>query len=132
MASVGPGTYTLCLQREFAAQHFLVGGDWGEENRLHSHRYRLEVRLEGDELDRHGFLLDLVQLQASVDAIVRRMGERPLNEIPPFAGLNPSLEHFARILWEEVDRSLPGGRPEAVEIRLWEDGSAWASYRRTR
>lgn len=124
--------YRLCLEREFVAQHFLVGGDWGDENRPHSHRYRLEVRLEGRELDRHGFLVDLVDLQSAVDAILGRMGGRSLNELPEFAGLNPSLEHFARIVCHELDRSLPKAGLEGVEVRLWEDGSAWASYRHNR
>lgn len=124
--------YRLCVEREFVAQHFLVGGDWGDENRPHSHRYRLEVRLEGRELDRHGFLVDLVELQGAVDAILGRMGGCTLNELPEFAGLNPSLEHFAQIVCHELNRSLPKARLEAVEVRLWEDGSAWASYRRNR
>lgn len=132
MASREVDVYSLCLQRDFVAQHFLVGGDWGDENRPHTHRYRLEVRLEGGELDRHGFLVDLVGLQASVDAVLDRIHERSLNDLPEFAGLNPSLEHFARIVCQELDRSLPKERLEAVEVRLWEDGSAWASYRRTR
>lgn len=132
MGSRSADMYSLCLQRDFVARHFLVGGDWGDENRPHAHRYRLEVRLEGSELDRHGFLVDLVEFQAAVEAILGRMGEQTLNELPEFAGLNPSLEHFARIVCQELDRSLPRGRLEAVEVRLWEDGSAWASYRRTR
>ena len=41
--------YTLAVKRNFIAQHFLIGGDWGEENYLHSHHYVLEVLLEGRE-----------------------------------------------------------------------------------
>ncbi|MEZ4656751.1 MAG: 6-carboxytetrahydropterin synthase [Caldilineaceae bacterium] len=39
--------YTLAVQRDFVAQHFLIGGDWGPENQWHSHHYRLEVQLQG-------------------------------------------------------------------------------------
>ncbi len=46
--------YTLAVQRNFIASHYLVGGDWGPENQLHSHHYRVEVILEASELDRHG------------------------------------------------------------------------------
>ena len=40
--------YTLAVQRDFVAQHYLIGGDWGAENFWHSHHYRLEVQLEAD------------------------------------------------------------------------------------
>ena len=51
-------SYSVTVRREFIAQHFLVGGDWGRENQLNSHRYRVEARYEGTSLDRHGYLLD--------------------------------------------------------------------------
>ena len=34
--------YTLAVKRDFIAQHFLVGGDWGEENENHAHQYKTE------------------------------------------------------------------------------------------
>jgi hypothetical protein len=48
--------YTIAVQRDFIAQHYLIGGDWGAENELHSHHYRLELQLEGAALDEHGYL----------------------------------------------------------------------------
>jgi 6-pyruvoyltetrahydropterin/6-carboxytetrahydropterin synthase len=29
--------YTVTITRDFVAQHFLIGGDWGAENQWHSH-----------------------------------------------------------------------------------------------
>ena len=46
--------YTVTITRDFVAQHFLIGGDWGAENQWHSHHYKAEVRLEGATLDQHG------------------------------------------------------------------------------
>ena len=40
--------YTVTITRDFVAQHFLIGGDWGAENQWHSHHYQVEVRLEGE------------------------------------------------------------------------------------
>jgi len=39
--------YTVAVQRELIAQHFLIGGDFGPENLPHSHHYRVEVHLAG-------------------------------------------------------------------------------------
>jgi 6-pyruvoyltetrahydropterin/6-carboxytetrahydropterin synthase len=121
--------YTLALRRDFVAQHYLVGGDWGPENKLHSHRYRLEIILEGSTLDEHGYLLDLVALRQKVDEFIGSYADRTLNEMPPFAGLNPSIEHFARVACQYVadEPSLKG--LSSVCARMWENEDACASYR---
>ncbi|MCX8049002.1 MAG: 6-carboxytetrahydropterin synthase [Methylohalobius sp.] len=119
--------YQLGLQRDFIARHYLIGGDFGAENIEHSHAYRVEVRLSGEMLNRHGYLVDLVVLEQAVEKVVARFRDRCLNELPEFAGLNPSLEHFCRILYQELKRcSELGGL--ALTVRLWENPHAWASY----
>lgn len=126
----GKSCYMVAVQRDFSARHFLFGGDWGTENELHTHDYRVEARLEGTELDEHGYLLDIVDIESRLEAIVSRYAGRTLNDLPEFEGLNPSIEHFARILWEAM---LAGGRVPnltALTIRIWENQIAWASFRR--
>jgi 6-pyruvoyltetrahydropterin/6-carboxytetrahydropterin synthase len=121
--------YTLSLSRSFRARHFLIGGDWGDENSPHSHPYRLDLRLEGPSLDVHGYLVDLVEVEALLDDQVSRHQDRMLNDLPDFAGLNPSLENFARILSTNLRERLQGNGLSALEVRLWESDSAWAGFR---
>jgi len=121
--------YQLSIQREFIARHRLVGGEWGAENETHSHRYRARIVVEGDELDEHGFLVDLVALRAAVEDIVQQVGERELNELAAFEGLNPSVEHFARIFHAMLAPHL-ADRALALSVRIWENDHDWASYRR--
>lgn len=122
--------YSVAVQRDFVAQHFLVGGDWGRENERHSHHYRVEVRVDGPRLDRHGFLVDIVDLEGRLDRLVTRFRDRTLNEDPAFAGLNPSVEHFARILCTALE--IATREVTAVTVTVWEDESAWAAYRQER
>ena len=119
--------YSLAITRAFIARHHLVGGDWGAENELHSHHYRCEIRIEGETLDRHGYLMDIVELNGAVEAVVSQLAERTLNELPAFAGLNPSLEHLARIFWEMlVARTVLNEKK--LTVRLWENEHDWAAY----
>ncbi|OGC09925.1 6-pyruvoyl tetrahydropterin synthase [candidate division KSB1 bacterium RBG_16_48_16] len=120
--------YKLCLHRDFIASHFLIGGDWGNENFPHPHHYTLEVLLHGDALDRHGYLVDIVELEARLDELVGLFRHKTLNDFPEFDGLNPSLEHFCRIVWEKLSRHPNAPNLRALEIKLWEDDLAWASY----
>lgn len=120
--------YALSVRRDFRAEHFLIGGDWGAENQPHSHAYRLEVELEGEKLDAHGYLLDIVELEARLEATVARYAGRRLNDQPEFAGLNPSLEHFARIVCEALLTGKPSPNVRRIRVRLWENEIAWASF----
>jgi 6-pyruvoyltetrahydropterin/6-carboxytetrahydropterin synthase len=118
--------YRLCFQREFTAQHRLVGGDWGAENELHSHPYKVEWELRSPALDAHGYLVDLVNVERALVSAVARYGGAVLNDLPEFENQNPSLERFARILWERLSFELPAGIQGAV--RLWESSAAWAGF----
>ena len=98
--------YTLAVRRSFIARHFLIGGDWGPENFPNSHHYVLELQLSGDQLDQHGYLVDIVDVEKHLDELVARYKEQMLNELPEFAGLNPSIEHFSRILCTTLDEKI--------------------------
>lgn len=120
--------YTLGVRCEFIARHFLVGGDWGPENFPNSHHYVLELQLEGKELDQHGYLVDLVDVEKHLDELIDYYKEDMLNEKPEFAGLNPSIEHFARILATSLNERIQAPNLTALRVVLWENESAWAAY----
>jgi 6-pyruvoyltetrahydropterin/6-carboxytetrahydropterin synthase len=124
--------YTVTVIRDFIAQHYLIGGDWGAENNLHSHPYKMELMLEGSQLDVHGYLVDIVDIERALEALIARYRDHCLNELPEFAGLNPSLEHFVRILCQAIAAHIQATNLTAVTVKLWENEAAWASYRTTK
>ena len=128
--------YTVAVKRDFIAQHFLIGGDWGAENEEHSHHYQLELQLEGAELDRHGYLVDIVDIESNLDALVAHFRDCTLNEMLEFSPaspgadpLNPSIEHFARILCSLLAERIQAPNINAFTVKLWENEIAWASFR---
>lgn len=121
--------YTIAVQRDFIAQHYLIGGDWGAENELHSHHYRLELQLEGAALDAHGYLVDIVDIERLLAAQVAYFRDRTLNDLPQFAGLNPSIEHFARIVGQALSQGIAAPNIHGLVVKLWENDIAWAAYR---
>ncbi len=120
--------YTLGVKRYFIARHFLIGGDWGPENFPNSHHYVLELQLEGTELDQLGYLVDSVDVEKHLDEIVNYYKEQMLNDKPEFAGLNPSIEHFTRILGTSLSERIKAANITALKVVLWENESAWAAY----
>ncbi len=120
--------YTLAVHREFIARHFLIGGDWGPENFPNSHHYILELRLKGEQLDQHGYLCDIVDVEKHLDEIVSYYREQMLNDKPEFAGLNPSIEHFSRILATSLSERIKAENISSLKVVLWEHENAWAAY----
>ena len=120
--------YTIAVSRDFIAQHFLIGGDWGPENDLHSHHYKIELRLEGSSLDQHGYLVDIVDIENHLDELVGQYSDQVLNDRPEFAGLNPSIEHFCRILAQSLSVKITATNISALTVKLWENEIAWAAF----
>jgi 6-pyruvoyltetrahydropterin/6-carboxytetrahydropterin synthase len=121
--------YTVAIKRDFVAQHFLFGGDWGAENQWHSHHYQVEVRLDGASLDKHGYLVDIVDIETNLNRLVAYFRDKTLNETPEFAGLNPSIEHFARIFCLAFTERIKAPNLKVVTVSMWENENAWAAYR---
>lgn len=121
--------YTVAVKRDFVGQHFLIGGDWGAENQWHSHHYWVEVLLEGTTLDKHGYLVDIVDIEHNLEALVARYKDKTLNDLPEFEGLNPSIEHFSRIFCHSLAERIQAPNLSAITIKIWENDIAWASYR---
>lgn len=120
--------YSVAVRRSFIAQHYLIGGDWGPENEIHSHHYQLELQLDGTRLDEHNYLVDIVAIEASLDRLVGSYRDRLLNDLPEFQGVNPSIELFSRLLCTTLDREILAPNIQRVIVRLWENDVAWAAY----
>jgi 6-pyruvoyltetrahydropterin/6-carboxytetrahydropterin synthase len=123
--------YTLAVKRVVVARHFLVGGDWGKENQPHSHHYQVEAQVENQVLNQHGYLVDIVDLEAHLDELMAYYRDQTLNELPEFAGLNPSIENFARLLCQELLNRIKDPL-RALTVKVWEDDIAWTAYREER
>jgi 6-pyruvoyltetrahydropterin/6-carboxytetrahydropterin synthase len=120
--------HRVAVERDFIAQHYLIGGDWGAENKLHSHHYRLELELTGEALDPHNYLVDIVDIEASLDEQIAIYRDKTLNDFPVFSSLNPSLEYFSKVLCQALSARINAQNIHRVTVKLWENQIAWASY----
>lgn len=120
--------YRVAVQRKIEARHYLTGGNWGDENSPHSHDYTCELLVSGQRLDSHGYLVDIVDLEGRLEKVISAYRDKLLNDLSVFAGLNPSVEHFCRIVAADSLRMAPMPNVSWLRVTIWEDGNAWASY----
>lgn len=121
-------SFAVSVQQSFIAQHFLIGGDWGKENRPHSHHFKVEVIIKAKRLDRHNYVADIAVLQNKLKDVTFKFEDKLLNELDEFKDENPSIELFAKIIWDKVFCDMDTTNMLSSKIRLWEDDLSWASY----
>ena len=121
--------YKLAVKKDFIAQHFLVGGDWGSENQKHSHHYRIELQLKGKDLDAHGFVVDIVEINSQMEKLISAYRNKMLNDLPEFRGLNPSIENLARISYQAFYQPIHRVGISEFKVIISEDDIASVSYR---
>jgi 6-pyruvoyltetrahydropterin/6-carboxytetrahydropterin synthase len=124
--------YDVSVSRSFVAQHYLTVPDPGPEGECHSHHYTLEVTVSAAELDEYGYVVDIDALSAAVDDVVERYRDRTLNDRPSFEGLNPSVEHFVRIVGDRLleDRRLSTAEADRLRVAMDEDDVAHVGHER--
>jgi 6-pyruvoyltetrahydropterin/6-carboxytetrahydropterin synthase len=122
--------YEVSVDETFAAAHNLRGYK-GKCEDLHGHNYKVRVTLAGKEVDSVGLLYDFVHLKQTIQAVIRSLDHKYLNELPPFDVLNPSAENIARYIFDQTSRQLPPAPNGAVvaSITVWETDVTAATYR---
>jgi 6-pyruvoyltetrahydropterin/6-carboxytetrahydropterin synthase len=119
--------YECGVTRRFSAKHALIG-DFGNESKLHSHNYRLEISVKGPSLDKDGFLFNLEELGEKSDDVVRSLlSHSSLNQVPGIRGKNPSAENLAAYILERLAQTIDLRPLDSLTVTIWESKSAWAS-----
>ena len=67
-------------------------------------------------------------MEQRLNEIVAYYRDKTLNDLPEFAGLNPSIEHFTRIVCLTLAEQLRIPNIGAITVRIWENDIAWAAY----
>ena len=122
--------YEISVDESFAAAHNLRDYH-GKCEDLHGHNYKERVVVEGQELDSTGLLYDFVHLKQVIQAVIRSLDHKYLNELAPFDALNPSAENIAKHIYEETAKHLLKS-PNAARVSgvtVWETDSSAATYR---
>ena len=121
------GHYELTVKDHFDAAHALPGYD-GPCRFLHGHTWDIEVTLAGQHLDEVGMLYDFKAIKRDLHAVLENFDHRCINEVAPFDIINPTAEHMARVIFYELEKTLPA--PISLkEVAVWESPIARVAYR---
>jgi len=119
--------YELRVITRFAAAHRLAMVGSKCEN-LHGHNWKIEVFLTGDRLNDAGVLMDFGDIKALLRDIIGRLDHQFLNELPIFAGRQPSSERIAAFVAEELQKAIGAPGVRISRVSAWESDDACATY----
>lgn len=140
-----PTTVVLRTRVDFAAAHRLhVDGLSDEENQRlfgkcnnpsgHGHNYQVEPAVEAPIPESGHMPFTMHDLERLTDeAIVQAFDHTNLNTDPPDfskAGVNPSVEHIARVCYERLSKAIDatGSGARLREITVWETDRTRCTY----
>jgi 6-pyruvoyltetrahydropterin/6-carboxytetrahydropterin synthase len=120
--------FVVTVQAHYDSAHFLRNYK-GKCERLHGHRYVVELALATTELDVAGIAFDFVDVKKHLRELADHLDHNNLNDLPPFDTVEPSAENQAKYFYEEMRRRLPQRMAEAVVYaKVWETPTQWAMY----
>lgn len=123
-----PMMYTVSVQAHYDSAHFLRNYQ-GKCERLHGHRYVVEVALQTAELNESGIAFDFVDLKRHLRELADELDHENLNDLPQFAEVETSAENQARYFFEALSQRLPDDLVKGLlYARVWETPTQWAQY----
>jgi len=120
--------YSTTVLTEFVAQHYLTVPNPGPEGEPHSHHFEVELTFRGPELNEYDYLVDIDDAREALASLVDRYRDQLLNDLPEFEGYNPSVERFARVIFDRVTDIVTDETVTQLRVTVWEDETAAATY----
>lgn len=119
--------FEICVEHTIAAGHALRNYHGKCEN-VHGHNYRVQVAIEGPDVDENGLLYDFADLKKRLRASAEYLDHQFINDLKPFDEINPSAENIAKFLFEDIQKGL--GAVPLSYVKVWETPTSFAIYRR--
>ena len=124
--------FELEVKCTFDAAH-RVEGYPGKCDRLHGHTWTIAAKVQGRELDELGMLVDFKLLNQALKDVAAGLDHQWLNELPAFAGKNPTAENIAQYVYRtlgahEMFRQSAARPVRLAEVLVWESAHSAVRY----
>jgi 6-pyruvoyltetrahydropterin/6-carboxytetrahydropterin synthase len=120
--------YEIAIIKSFSAAHMLanIGGKCED---LHGHNFKVEVNVAAAQLNNLGILIDFRTIKKWLSEVLDCFDHKYINEIPSFAGVNPSAENIAEFIFQEMKLKAAQAKVKVTRVKVWESENAAVTYR---
>ncbi len=119
--------FDIFIKTHFAGAHHLR--DYPGDCELpHGHNWKIQVAVRASEVDEVGMGIDFKLLKKHVKEVVDRLDHRDLNAMEEFAVLNPSSEHIAMFIYDNLYDTLKTERYYLYSVTVMETDTSGLTY----
>ena len=115
--------FEVKIESHFSSAHHLLNYK-GECENQHGHNWKVEVFVQGTELDKSNILIDFKVLKKKVNEIIDYLDHTDINVLPEFEGVSPSSEIISKFLYYKIKAEISG----VCRVNIWETPTSCASY----
>ena len=115
--------FEVTIIKTFSSAHQLadIGGKCEE---LHGHNFKVEVTVGAPNLNSDGLLIDFRLVKKWLKDILDEMDHQHLNDLPFFAGKNPSSENIAHYIYTSLQPKVKKENVKVLRVKVWESENA--------
>lgn len=119
--------FDIFIKTHFAGAHHLRDYP-GDCEKPHGHNWKVKVTVRATDLDKYGMGIDFKVLKKIVNVAVDKLDHRDLNTLPYFQDRNPSSEHIARFIYDEVRPELKSDSYSLYSVTVLETDNQGLTY----
>lgn len=130
--------YKINVSASFPGAHRLNNYPGACKN-LHGHNWKIRVQLAVKELDELGMAIDFGVVKEHLRNLMNKFDHQYLNDLEWFkteesdsnqtiGKKNPTSENIARVIFEEMQKSLGNNNVSINEVEVWESDNSSVIY----
>ncbi len=119
--------FDIFIDTHFAGAHHLRDYP-GDCEKPHGHNWKVKVTARSTELDQCGMAIDFKVLKKIVKEVIDKLDHTDLNTLPYFQDKNPSSEHIARFIFDEVSVLLTNKNHSLQTVTVLETDTQGLTY----
>ena len=118
--------FRVTITKSFSAAHALKIGGKCED--LHGHNFKVDVTVEGLELNPEGILIDFRDLKRWTVEVLDELDHKYLNDLSPFTGGCATSEKVAQHVYTLIAKKMKGRSARIAEVTVWESDNSRVAY----
>jgi 6-pyruvoyltetrahydropterin/6-carboxytetrahydropterin synthase len=119
--------FDIFIKTHFSGGHHLRDYP-GTCERPHGHNWKVKVQVRAQKLDHLGMGIDFKVLKKHVGRVIDTLDHYNLNDHAAFQERNPSSEHIAMYIFEELEKELQTDRYQLYSVEVRETDTSGVIY----
>ncbi len=120
--------YTLTFRDYLKVAHSLDGEIFGPAQIMHVVTYEIDTTYTTDTLDEYGIIVDFAAAQETLEAVLKKLNFKNLDEVEDLKGMNTTTEVLCKFIHDEMCREIADKYSGMLKITMRESPVAWCTY----